>query len=447
MADRLVSVDDNFNFPSPVTQRLAARLGDSSTVEGKALDAKVKAGLDARPAPSAVSVGRKVLFLGDSHTEGVGASDPRYAFVKKAIHLAGTYNFSLTNYVNAGIGGQTSSQMLARIDPLLTSDVGLLVLGAGANDAKVANNLPQYASNMLEMIARARAKGIPVVLFGVPPKEATVVENTETYLPNIDRYNTWLRFTAQEKGIPFADIYPALVDTSNWMLRAEFADTPTRHMNDAGHNLVAQLVSAAMLAAIPHRTEPENGQRRINLVANGFMAGEAQAPNGLPPGWTVEAGTAAYTVESDSFGVLPGGRWIKRDFASTATTDQRIRHNLDTSRMNAGDTFAMSAVILVEDHDGSWEANCVAGTANAYFNVQLPSGASLTPSFDRASGRKIAPGLYAMTKTWYIGKAPAVPEGLLMRFSYKAPAGTHYTLRFGAASVINLTTNGITQYS
>jgi lysophospholipase L1-like esterase len=352
--------------------------------------------------------------------------------------------------INAGIGGNTSTQMLARIDPLLTDDVGLLVLEAGANDSKVAGFTPaQFASNMDEMVQRARVKGIPVVMVGVPPKEASVTSDNARFMANIDIYNSWMRFYCQTNGIPFADIYPDLADPTTFMLKSSLANTEVQHINSYGHEIIAQVVARRMREALVVATVPEKSQRAINLVANGFMAGEGSTGGltGLPAGWTRISPTGpTFTIESDTSGVLPGGRWLSASMPS-GTTTATVQASIGLTA-KAGDVIAISGVILIEDLSGDWENNCVAGTANAYMELRREAaGTGITPSFDRTPGLALGGGRFVQDRTWYVGTATASNAEYLFRFNVTKPSGSSARARLGAVSVINLTQNSLTEWS
>jgi len=437
-------------------EAVAGYIGTTGTSKAQsAVDGRIAVGTRGKADASAVSgapipAGRKVVFLGDSHTEGIGTSNPVQAFARRSLHLAGTYNFSVAKSVNAGIGGNTSTQMLARIDPLLTDDVGLLVLEAGANDSKVAGFTPaQFAANMDEMVQRARAKGIPVVMVGVPPKEATVTSDNTRFMANIDIYNSWMRFYCQTNGIPFADIYPELADPGTYMLKPSLANTEVQHINSFGHEIIAQHVAKQMREAIVVSTVPERSQRAINLVTNGFMAGDGSTGGftGLPPGWTRISPTGpSFTIESDTSGQLPGGRWMAINMPS-GTTTASVQASVGVSA-KAGDVLAISGVILIEDLSGDWENNCVAGTANAFMELRRDAaGTGITPSFDRTPGLAISGLRFIHDRTWYVGTATASNAEYLFRFNVTKPSGSSVKARLGAVSVINLTQNSLTEWS
>lgn len=436
----------------PADEATGTYIGAAGTQSQAAVDARIAAAGKADAAALsglAMSAGRKVVFLGDSHTEGIGTSDPVQAFARRSLHLAGTYNFSVAKSVNAGIGGNTSTQMLARIDPLLTDDVGLLVLEAGANDSKLANFTPaQFAANIIEMVRRARVKNIPVVLVGVPPKEASVTSDNTRFMANIDIYNSWMRFFCQTEGIPFADIHPALTDPTTFMLKTAYANAAVQHINSYGHEVIAQILAPKMRAAIPFSTIPESAQRQINLVSNGFMAGEGSTggSTGLPPGWTrTSAVGPTYSITDDNTGRLPGGRWLTVDIPA-GQTDSTIQFSIG-SKAAVGDVLAMSAVVLIDDQSGDWENNAVAGTANAFFQLRrAAAGTGITPSFDRTPGLSIGSSRFVQDRTWYVGTVTAAEE-YFFTFSAKKPSASAARIRLGAVSVINLTQSGLVDWS
>src|ERR1019366_5533154 len=101
--------------------------------------------------------GNRIIFLGDSITEGWGDIDGKF--------------FAGRPYVNRGIGGQTTSQMLVRFreDVLALKPAVVLILG-GTND--IAQNgglttMEAIEDNLQSMVELARLHGIRVVLASV----------------------------------------------------------------------------------------------------------------------------------------------------------------------------------------------------------------------------------------------------------------------------------------
>jgi acyl-CoA thioesterase I len=117
-----------------------------------------------KPAPpaQAVPAGATVLALGDSLTFGTGAP-PEAAY--PAV-LAGLTGWAV---VNAGVPGDTSAQVLARLPDLLaTHSPQLVLLCVGGND--LLRRLPEadLRDNIQRSVQRARAAGAQVLLIAVP---------------------------------------------------------------------------------------------------------------------------------------------------------------------------------------------------------------------------------------------------------------------------------------
>ncbi len=120
-----------------------------------------------RPAPR--SSRPRIVFLGDSLTAGLGL--PREQAVSSLIqkHLDSEgYRYEV---VNAGVSGDTSAGGLSRLDWSLDGDVRILVLELGANDGLRGLPVDQMKRNLSEIITRAKARGITVLLTGMeaPP--------------------------------------------------------------------------------------------------------------------------------------------------------------------------------------------------------------------------------------------------------------------------------------
>ena len=73
--------------------------------------------------------------------------------------------------VNAGVSGDTSAGGLARLDWALDGDVRVLIVALGGNDGLRGLPLEQLERNLAQIIERAQARGITVMLAGMeaPP--------------------------------------------------------------------------------------------------------------------------------------------------------------------------------------------------------------------------------------------------------------------------------------
>lgn len=111
----------------------------------------------------------QVVVFGDSLTAGLGL-DPAQAYpalLQQHIDAAG-FDYEV---VNAGVSGDTSAGGLSRVDWVLGPDVRVLVVAFGGNDGLRGLRVEELKRNLGEIIRRAKAKHVEVVLAGMeaPP--------------------------------------------------------------------------------------------------------------------------------------------------------------------------------------------------------------------------------------------------------------------------------------
>lgn len=136
-----------------------SRSGPSSAVE------------DASPGPAETPSDRlvggrpRIVALGDSLTAGLGL-DPTQAYpalLQRRLDEAGLEY----EVVNAGVSGDTSAGGLRRLDWAFDGDVRVLLVALGGNDALRGLPADELARNLSEIIERAQAKKITVILAGM----------------------------------------------------------------------------------------------------------------------------------------------------------------------------------------------------------------------------------------------------------------------------------------
>lgn len=126
-------------------------------------------------APAPVDVPRpRIVVLGDSLTAGLGL--PREQSVPSLIQARLEAEGYAYDVVNAGVSGDTSAGGLRRLDWALEGDVQVLVVELGANDGLRGLPAAQMNTNLDEIIRRAKARGITVILTGMeaPPNYGPV---------------------------------------------------------------------------------------------------------------------------------------------------------------------------------------------------------------------------------------------------------------------------------
>ena len=177
-----------------------------------------------------------MVFMGDSITEGWHLSD----------------SFPAKPFINRGISGQTTPQMLVRFrQDVIDLQPKVVVILAGTND--IAGNtgpetLEQVEENLASMADLAHANGIRVVLCSILPAFDYPWQPGLTPAPKIDMINAWLRGYAMAKGYVYVDYHSAMKDERDG-LPANLSKDGV-HPLPAGYAVMAPLVQAGIEKAL-----------------------------------------------------------------------------------------------------------------------------------------------------------------------------------------------------
>jgi lysophospholipase L1-like esterase len=196
--------------------------------------------------PTPVPGEKRVVFVGDSITAGWSLDR----------------SFPGKGYLNRGIGGQTTSQVLVRFrqDVIDLAPAAVVIL-LGTND--IAGNtgpigLADIQRNIASMAELAHIHHIAVALSSVLPVHGYTPES-ETSFPlrppaRIVELNRWLAGHAVDHGYAFIDYFAAMVDERG-QLKKELAKDGL-HPNEAGYAIMTPLAEAVLgkiLSAAPAR--------------------------------------------------------------------------------------------------------------------------------------------------------------------------------------------------
>ena len=159
-------------------------------------------------------------------------------------------------YVNRGIGGQTTPQMLVRFrQDVIDLHPKVVVILAGTND--IAGNTGPMLNEDIEadlasMAELARVHGIRVVLSSLTPVHNYTERSKDFFAQRpqerILELNTWLKDYCAKNKLVYLDYFSALVDDKG-MMKKDLADDGL-HPNDAGFKIMAPLAEAAIAKAM-----------------------------------------------------------------------------------------------------------------------------------------------------------------------------------------------------
>lgn len=180
----------------------------------------------------------RVVFMGNSITQGWIEKVPEF--------------FSGRPYINRGISGQTTPQMLLRFrQDVIALYPKVVVILAGTND--IAGNtgpstLEMIEDNLYSMTELAHAHGIQVVLCSVLPAYDYPWRPGLDPAPKIVEMNNRIKEYARTRGVVYCDYFSAMADERNG-LPSNLSEDGV-HPNKEGYAIMAPLAEKAIAQAL-----------------------------------------------------------------------------------------------------------------------------------------------------------------------------------------------------
>jgi lysophospholipase L1-like esterase len=181
---------------------------------------------------------KRVVFMGNSITEGWIKIHPDF--------------FAGKSYVNRGISGQTTPQMLVRFRPdVIKLKPKVVLILAGTND--IAGNtgpstLEMIMDNIISMTQLAKANGIKVILCSVLPAFDYPWKPGLEPAEKIIALNKMIKDYAVKSGSIYLDYFSSLVDERKG-LKAEYSKDGV-HPNMEGYKVMEPLAEKAIARAL-----------------------------------------------------------------------------------------------------------------------------------------------------------------------------------------------------
>jgi lysophospholipase L1-like esterase len=170
---------------------------------------------------------KRIVFMGDSITEEWSNLYPEF--------------FSGNYYINRGIGGQTTPQMLIRFKPdAIDLKPDVIVILAGTND--IAGNtgpstVRMITDNIFSMAELAIAYDIIVVLASIlPVYQYSWVDDVLDPASIVDSINRKIKEYVENKGLVYLDYYSSMVDDRKG-LKLDYTGDGV-HPNEAGYKVI-----------------------------------------------------------------------------------------------------------------------------------------------------------------------------------------------------------------
>lgn len=184
---------------------------------------------------------KRVVFMGNSITEGWIRNRPEF--------------FNGRPYINRGISGQTTPQMLVRFRAdVVNLKPKVVVILAGTND--IAGNtgpstIEMIEDNLASMADLAKTNGIKVIMCSILPAYDYPWKPGLKPYEKIIVVNDWMKDYAAKHGLIYLDFYSSLVDSRPGM-KAEYAKDGV-HPTNLGYGVMEPLVEKAIAQALKSR--------------------------------------------------------------------------------------------------------------------------------------------------------------------------------------------------
>ena len=181
-----------------------------------------------------VNTGKRIVFMGNSITEGCSNFDSIF-FIKN-------------QFINRGIGGQTTPQMLLRFkQDVIDIKANTVIILAGIND--IAENtgpisLKQILGNIISMCELANQNNIRVILCSVLPANKFPWEPKITPTQKVIELNKMLLEYANSKSITYVDYYSKMVDDKQGLI-PPYGYDPV-HPNQEGYVVMKHILSEVL---------------------------------------------------------------------------------------------------------------------------------------------------------------------------------------------------------
>jgi len=176
----------------------------------------------------------RVVFMGNSITQGWEQFMPKM--------------FDNHTYINRGIGGQTTPQMLLRFrQDVIALQPKIVVILSGTND--IAGNTPlkdleNVAGHIFSMAELAHAQGIKVILCSVIPAADYPWRSGESPEKKIPKLNSMIQDYCSENNFYYLDYFSAMTDGKNGLIENYGYDGV--HPNEKGYLVMTKAVEKAI---------------------------------------------------------------------------------------------------------------------------------------------------------------------------------------------------------
>jgi lysophospholipase L1-like esterase len=204
----------------------------------------------------------RIVCLGDSVTKavrpGVTADETFCAVLEQQLRAGGRD----VAVINAGIGGNTTADGLARFEiDVLAHEPNFVVIMFGLNDSWIDDGqtrsrltVDQYRSNLATMVQRLRDRGVETIL--MTPNPAIAPKYPAARNVTLKPYVNVVRELAQREQLPLVDVYRRIAEMAIEGVDLNSLFTDAMHPNPAGQKLIAGMLAAQFDEQLAESRQP-----------------------------------------------------------------------------------------------------------------------------------------------------------------------------------------------
>jgi lysophospholipase L1-like esterase len=250
---------------------------------------------------------RKVGFIGDSITAvqntydptGTGGVQYQGSPAMWAMLSSTRKNWELT--VCAGVGGNTSTQMLARLQSeVLALGCDIVVISGMINDYAQSISVSQTITNITSMINQCLAAGATPILCTTTPAAVTGVNSS--ILTAFSQRRRRIIELGRQYNLPVVDLFTPIGDPLTGTIASTYNNDGTVHPTIAGYQQLGLAIAGVLDRVLPgsasggilHAGDPDD------LIGGYGFFGVDTNSDGIGDGWVVANNSFAGTIEPNS---------------------------------------------------------------------------------------------------------------------------------------------------
>lgn len=263
------------------------------------------------------------------------------------LHLATVLSGGRIRYAYmGGVGGQNSSQILARVNDFVATGARTILVLMGANDGGGAG-FPGFRANLDATINGIIARGGTPVLVTSPPRGTAGSPPTVQVRLSINAYNHYVRGLAQKLGVPLVEWWSIYADTTTEAFAAGMTSDGVHPTNNAATTAAAQAIVDALSPLLPPARPPliTSNTDASNLQPNGLLlnssGGVATGYGAMSDGGTTPSIVAKAVGNAQRFTIAGNtNAWLMNNGTPAAIT------------VVPGHTYRATALL-------SWSGGCI----------------------------------------------------------------------------------------